>query len=376
MEKITELQNTKQNQLKSLQGVRALAFAGIFSSHCGCSDLGAWGVSVFFILSGFLMVYNYYDREFSCSVRNNIAFSVRKIQKLYPLHILMMLSALVFVVYSLIKDFSFRHLILYIGEIILNIALMQTWVPSSAVYFSLNGVAWFLSVTLFLYAVFPVLLPVIKKISGKKQALTGMIMIYCIQVVIGWLSQSVNSPIAYFDSFPKWVTYIFPVFRMGDFLIGGLAGYIFIHTENKKRGKTGVETGIEIAVVLFMALSQYLFHRQDLFTGAEWFQNNMLYTPSSVLFLYVFARSRGWLSGVFSNKPMNYIGNISAYTFLIHQMVIRYLDVGYARLTRGGYCNPWVKLVIAFILTVFCAEVYIRAEHIVKGWQIRKIKNE
>ena len=73
---------------------------------------------------------------------------------------------------------------------------------------------------------------------------------------------------------------------------------------------------------------------------------------------------------------MNYIGNISAYTFLIHQMVIRYLDVGYARLTRGGYCNPWVKLVIAFILTVFCAEVYIRAEHIVKGWQIRKIKNE
>ena len=58
LEKITELQNTKQNQLKSLQGVRALAFAGIFSSHCGCSDLGAWGVSVFFILSGFLMVYN------------------------------------------------------------------------------------------------------------------------------------------------------------------------------------------------------------------------------------------------------------------------------------------------------------------------------
>lgn len=149
MEKITVLQNTKHNQLKSMQGVRAVAFTGIFSSHCGCSDLGAWGVSVFFILSGFLMVYNYYDREFNCSVRNNIVFSVRKIQKLYPLHILMMLSALVFVVYSLIKDFSIRHLILYIGEIILNITLMQTWVPSSAVYFSLNGVAWFLSVMLF-----------------------------------------------------------------------------------------------------------------------------------------------------------------------------------------------------------------------------------
>lgn len=45
----------------SLQGMRALAFIGIFSEHAGLTHLGSWGVSCFLLLSGFLMYYNYGD---------------------------------------------------------------------------------------------------------------------------------------------------------------------------------------------------------------------------------------------------------------------------------------------------------------------------
>lgn len=55
-------------KLDSLQAVRALAFLGIFLSHTGIKyfgTTGTWGVSVFFVLSGFLMVYNYTNLLFT-----------------------------------------------------------------------------------------------------------------------------------------------------------------------------------------------------------------------------------------------------------------------------------------------------------------------
>ena len=94
--------------LLPLQGLRALAFIGIFLSHSdvkalSSSGLGAWGVSVFLILSGFLMMVNYYhtDRFSICSVKDNLRFSLKKIMAIYPLHILMMLTALPFEIYAI-----------------------------------------------------------------------------------------------------------------------------------------------------------------------------------------------------------------------------------------------------------------------------------
>lgn len=143
------------HKIKSLQGLRALAFLGVFASHCDIAELGAWGVSVFFVMSGFLMSYSYFDREVPSGVRESLSFSLKKIRKLYPLHIIMMLAVLPFEVLPIIKDFTFRGLSILLCKIGLNIGLLQDWVPHSSYYFSLNSVSWYLSACLFIYAVFP-----------------------------------------------------------------------------------------------------------------------------------------------------------------------------------------------------------------------------
>lgn len=169
----------RSGHIESLQTVRALAFLGIFASHCGVTKLGNWGVSVFFILSGFLMVYSYYNKPLNTSFKSCLAFSLKKIKKLYPLHILMMLTALVFVAHSLILDYSVKRVILYLGQTVLNVLLLQTWVPSESVYFSLNGVAWYLSVCLFIYACFP---PILKRVRGGRYP---QIAAYCGKYICG-----------------------------------------------------------------------------------------------------------------------------------------------------------------------------------------------
>lgn len=76
-----------KNRITTLQVVRALAFFGVFTSHtnikCFLSG-GVWGVSVFFVLSGFLMVYSYYDsdRVKNANCITCIRFGVPKIRKL------------------------------------------------------------------------------------------------------------------------------------------------------------------------------------------------------------------------------------------------------------------------------------------------------
>ena len=74
-----------KKRLTTLNFVRAAACLGVFTFHCYISLLGAWAVSVFVILSGFLLTYNSIDRvdSFPRGVKGCAKYSFKKIKKLY-----------------------------------------------------------------------------------------------------------------------------------------------------------------------------------------------------------------------------------------------------------------------------------------------------
>ena len=143
---------TDKKLISSLQGLRAVAFLCVVISHCGAPWLGPWAISVFVALSGFLMVCNYYDRPRTApGLQSAIAFSFKKIRRLYPLHLIMMAAALLFVLKGLLAQPSARGVLSCAAQLAVSIFLLQTWIPSSRFWFCLNGVAWYLSVQAFLY---------------------------------------------------------------------------------------------------------------------------------------------------------------------------------------------------------------------------------
>lgn len=56
-----------------------------------------------------------------------------------------------------------------------------------------------------------------------------------------------------------------------------------------------------------------------------WWKMDLLFLPCSCMLVYLFALNRGILSRIFCNKFFIWIGDIRAYMYLFHQIIIRYL---------------------------------------------------
>lgn len=334
----------KMERINSLQGLRAIAFLGIFLGHCGILGLSGMGVSVFLVLSGFLMIYNYYPKaEMLCGPIHNIRFSLGKIKKLYPLHVLMILPMLFLTIYGVMKTEngmdveSFKEVLL---ALLANILLVQAWFPIRDIYFGFNGVAWYLSVSLFLYFIFPYILKYMKKQWTRKKAFLVILCMAIIQILLAMAAETLLGKQSIGNT--AWFTYIFPVYRSGDFFIGCNLGYLFL-TRGFTNKKIVKSTILEI-VAIVMLLCTYLFLKTDnIPLGIE---QAVIYVPGVSLLIYVLAKQEGFLSKVMGNKLLVEIGNISMYTFLIHQVVINYVEIiGFYDATM-----PAVAVLITFIL--------------------------
>lgn len=142
--------------IESLQVLRAIAFIMIFLSHCNIYSSGPMGVSIFLVLSGFLMYYNQNSKDelLLSRAKEYLQYSIKRINKIYPLHIITFLIKSNCFQMGLIKGF-------------INILLLHAWIPISDWYFSYNAVSWYLSVYIFLLFIFPILYKKISKMGNN-----------------------------------------------------------------------------------------------------------------------------------------------------------------------------------------------------------------
>lgn len=352
------METHKPKKIESLQTLRAIAFIGIFLDHAGVRyKWPALGVSIFYVLSGFLMIYRYYYAEMNVSIKDNARFSFSKIKKIYPLHILTMICV-IFLQFMVIVHYgvTFKSIINLLGKIILNTLLLQTWVPDSTINVSLNGVAWYLSVTMFLYFCFP---NILKWIKHKK---IKLLLAVSIIILIGELL--ICAPLIYILGSKShvyiWFMYCFPIFRLGDFFIGCCLGKYYLERERKDATITRSSIIEALAItltVLIMSWMKVKYKNPFLLAMHNW---TTLYIPIATVWVYLFTINKGIIIKIFNNKLLIFIGDISAYAFLIHFVVIKYTNaiISFFNITL----TMWSKLSVIgleFILSILLSYVYM-----------------
>jgi len=345
-------------RIKSLQGLRVLAFIGIFLSHAIDTPSGGWGVSIFIMLSGFVMVYSYWDKLGGVqnpTVKSSLQFSIKKIRPLYPLHIIMLIAALIpYYLIPAIQSHSMREMAKVVAKLVITVPLIQTWFPVG--FEAINTVAWYLSAMLFLYAVFPFILKFLKKDCGVKKAVVMMVLAYAAQFAFAFVSRYL--PLV---KNAHWSCYILPLFRLGDFFIGCCLGYCFIKRGNGKINMIGA-TILEVSF-LIMGLCGMI---SNTMLDMKWLTFTLVYVPSSAGIVYMLARDEGLIAKLLSTKAFQVAAVITPFAFLIHRQVLHYTEDIYKMATKQ-VINPMLLIIVAMVITVALSYLYMWASKKRKG---------
>lgn len=346
----------RKNRIESMDALRAFACLGVLCYHMHLCELGHLGAALFFVMSGFLSVYNYLDTMDIGHVtpKSCVKFSYNKITKLYPLYFAMLLIPLAGQVYGAINGLTTWGKVF--GKLAADALLLQSWIPINEYYFSLNFPAWFLSTLGFLYLVLPCILRGIKKLHSNSAALAAAFAIWAMQLFVGWAGENLYVKFAspsdsMRNDFICWFTYVFPVFRLADFSVGGLLAFIFLNKDDGEYSKiawTIAEAGAIILTALLQACTDH---------GVIPFTYTVIFIPACAALVYTFAVNRGYISSFFTNKVVKYISNISSEIFLTHAVVIFVCSPLIERLPLEFAAKRIVYVVSILVLTFVAANI-------------------
>lgn len=309
-----------QAHLSALTGLRFLAAFAVFVSHLGVpatspewvrtmAKSGYAGVTLFFVLSGFVLALNYTGR---LSTRRELwSYAVARVARLYPLYIVVL-------AYTVVTKWA--ELGRIPDHVVKHVLAVQAWDPNVYVAFGLVGPGWSIGVELFLYLTLPVLAIGLKVMdrSTRSLLLSASVVLLVIVSLAWWFSATGRGDLAITDpqSAQRWL-YRMPLLRVGDFLLGILAARLYVRLRHDPRGP---RLGL-VLVVLAVPVSLWLSAQKSL-VGSAWSWDAIYALPATAVILGLALGPLQPLARALSTKTMVLLGEASFAFYLVHKQVI------------------------------------------------------
>jgi peptidoglycan/LPS O-acetylase OafA/YrhL len=312
--------------IRSLTGLRFYAALLVFISHFWLygyfmnlstgpvyqylQEIGWVGVSVFFTLSGFILLVNYLNPD-KLKTLEPLSFYRTRLARIYPVFLL---GVLIAIPLRLLSPF---HRDFWL-PLLLNLSLLHCFHPTACSSFNLVG--WSLSVEFLFYLLFPALLALFKVKPLQNFAFVmGLYLVYLLGMAY-WLP----------DSFYSYLT--FPVNRLGEFITGMGAGYLFLkyrqHPAMWQFKKLPLlKTQGLVLIVLLVGLMTLVPMVLVNFPLLDRFSYLFYIVPSSLVILILAGLENMDLSlELFSNPKVVLGGEISYSFYIIHHLIMRYVE--------------------------------------------------
>lgn len=261
---------------------------------------GFAGVTLFFVLSGFVLTYNYADSFRRLTLNGLRDFYVARFARVYPLFLLAFLVMLPLCNGPGPGKPDQRKGPLY------NLTLTHAFVPDSETYFAFNAPSWSVSVEAFFYLSFPLIVFTLLTCRLSTPLRAGTLAVI---LAVGWFVVARRYVYA-----PKvhWYCYVCPLSRLFDFGIGVCCGILFLKREARPLG-TRTATLLELGSVGLLVAA--ILASAPLVYGLRL---GPLYTLPMALLILAFAANRGAVSRVLCHAPFRVLGEASYAIYLLH----------------------------------------------------------
>jgi peptidoglycan/LPS O-acetylase OafA/YrhL len=326
------------------------------------------GVSFFFVLSGFILYYNY--PEFR-SVNDVARFLVARVARIWPGHVFCLLLFLACLPRELwYVPYPYPT---FWTLFVLDLFLIQSFIPIKNFFLSLNGVSWSISVEMFFYFMFPVLV-LYKQYWKRHFCILFAIFIFMIYVIV-----ANHLPV---DSASEGLSslgliYTNPLVRLIEFLGGIVAARIFMASRGVRLGSfaTAVEVLVvaaAVAALCFVPTLVSLPWARSPWRSvvAYWLQNEGAF-PFFAALVVIAGRGEGLVTRLLSAGWLVFLGEASFSVYLLHTTLLRAWPVRLHPLTA---LPTWSQYGIFWaILIALAASVHLFIERPARRLMIRHL---
>jgi hypothetical protein len=312
------------------------------------------GMTLFFVLSGFVIHYNYAAIVSRGRFRGIGAYLWARFARLYPLFLLLLLG------YLLV---SRRHVDFWRGrpeefETVLRalpyfLLSVQSWVyrpiDGHALTYAIGGsssLTWSISTEWFFYFLYPCVAWLILRSRTPRRTLL-LIALWCVLWIAVTSSlydraPAINAwavarygPIAEMrepqdafaaeQSFVRWLLYFSPYLRLGEFVLGSLVAQLYVQLRGRNAGmaENVAGTALFAAAAASMVAITYLEYSPDI--GINIFRKmymNFALAPSAAALVFCAARYRNVFSRLLTSPPALKLGDASYSIYLVHFLVL------------------------------------------------------
>jgi peptidoglycan/LPS O-acetylase OafA/YrhL len=304
--------------IPALTGVRFFAALMVFSSHYAIpGSTGAFltfqqsgyaGVTLFFILSGFIIAYNYLNQFEKSPSSSILPFYFARFSRIYPLYAFCLIYAWM----SAPSDLS----------ILPHFLVAQAWYSDVLYAMGFNATGWSVSVEAFLYLAFPFIIPAMTYLGITKSRKKLFIAIAAItasiffSAIYFWLSGKGALPLKDPNSAHRWL-YRMPATRLMDFSLGICSAIYYM-----RFWKETERSSMNWSIIIYASIAASIIlmgYSKNLISSFSW---DAAYAIPFTLIIFGLAVSTKSKIAAFLSRPkVVLLGEASFALYLIHLLV-------------------------------------------------------
>ncbi|MBV9062471.1 MAG: acyltransferase family protein [Alphaproteobacteria bacterium] len=353
----------RRPQIPALTGLRFFAaFFILFAHACdwiaqfqnseinrSFAFIAMYGMPLFFVLSGFVIHYNYRSLFLGASAaRATCEFAAARFARLYPLYFC-------FFLFALGADSFVRTAaaVPHLGTPVIAyyLTLTQSWwyliYQSRSIIYQLFSVSWSISTEMYFYLLYAVLVFFIIYLSRRARAIVlGTIYALVVTASLWWLRYHLNGVLAtaqhflpdyipldnFEHSFFRWLFYFSPYIRVLEFFMGCFAAQAYAERLNMQVSVREHRLGslALLAALLFLIvvglLYQAVFNLPIINAYVQFYALNFLCAPAIAVIMFCVCRYDTAFARFMSLPWLVALGEMSYSIYLVHTWTLRLFE--------------------------------------------------